>query len=396
MPRWSTFDSFLADTANAPTPAARQRLVDQLLTERSFPWVGDAQATFAYVGGDIERVALNLDSIPQDPPFEPFTRLEGTNFWYVTHPFAHDDLLDYLLAVNDPMTPLATETQLMDRITRYWRPDTLNPIGMSTAGQRVSVLRMPGARPFPDWSAMKRVRHGTTTELSIDSDELGFQARRVTVYLPPGYQETDQTYPLVIVQDGQWMAGPLQAPYIADALIKHQRMQPALIAMIHSGTQDERSREYSSLTGYSLFLLTELLPMLQTSFRIDATRIAVGGVALGAVAAANAALQNPSVFSRLFMISAPLGKGAFNDLLREIMTRFEKADQLPARVYQSVGRYEGKTRFVRPADHLRDILSHRRDIAYRFDQLATGHGLVGFRAVLPEALAWTLPGSAWS
>lgn len=395
MPRWSSFDSFLADAANAQSDSARQQLVNQLLAERpNFPWVESDRATFVYVGRDIERVAVNLDAIPHDPPFDPLIRLAGTNFWYVTRSFAMDDLLDYLLAVNDPMTPLAGETDLMGRIARYWRADELNPQRMESAGQRVSVLRMPAARPFPDWSAMSRVVHGTQTELTIDSDELGFSGRKVTVYLPPGYADSEGTYPLLILQDGQWMSGPLQAPSIADALIKHQRMEPTVIAMVNSGTQEERDREYSSQTGYSLFLLTELLPMLQMNFRVDATRVGVGGVALGSIAAANAALQNPSVFTRLILISAPLGKGAYQDLLREIMTRFERADALPSRVFQSVGRYEGKARFVRPAESLRDILNSRRDVAYRFVELGTGHGLVGFRAVLPEAMTWAFPGAA--
>ncbi|MFN8529161.1 MAG: alpha/beta hydrolase-fold protein [Anaerolineae bacterium] len=395
MPRWLSFDSFLADAMNAPSDQVRQQLVDQLLAEHpDFPWVEADKATFVYVGADIERVAVNLDAIPHDPPFDPLIRLQGTNFWYVTRSFAADDLLDYMLAINDPMTPLAEETDVLARVQRYWHADPLNPQRMEASTQNVSVLRMPNARPFPDWSGMGRVTHGSIHDLTIDSDELGFMGRSVTVYTPPGYADGEGTYPLLILQDGQWATGPLQTPYIADALIKHQRMQPTVIAMVQSGSQEERNREYSSQMGYSLFLLRELLPMLQMHFRIDATRIGVGGVALGAVAAANASLQNPSVFSRLILISPPLGTGAFQDLLREIMTRFERADQLPTRVFQSVGRYESRARFVRPALNLRDILSNRRDVEYRFVELGTGHGLVGFRGVLPEALAWTFPGAA--
>ena len=60
-------------------------------------------------------------------------------------------------------------------------------------------------------------------------------------------------YPLLIMQDGQWAVGPLQLPYIADALIKHRRMQPAVIAMMQSGNQDERNREYISNDKYYTF-----------------------------------------------------------------------------------------------------------------------------------------------
>ncbi len=394
MPRWSSFDSFLAEAQNTDA-AERQPLVDALMAERPvFPWIGDHQATFAFIGNGVERVALNLDTIQSDPPFAPFTHLEGTNFWYVTREFENDDLLDYLLAVDDPMTPLANDPHLVERVMRHWRTDPLNPTRMDAAQTNVSVLRMAEARPFPNWAAMSRVPHGRVIEVTIDSEEVGFKGRRLSVYTPPGYEGSGLVYPLLIMHDGQWANGPLQVPYIADALIKHHRMQPSLIAMVQSGTGEERNREYGVSDAHYLFLLTELLPMLQTNFRVDSTKIGVGGVALGAVAAAHAALRNPAVFSRLILISPPLGKGANQDQLRELINRFEQAEALPERIFQSVGRYEARARFYRPAQNLRDILSSRRNVAYEYAELGSGHGLVGFRAILPEALAWTFPDGA--
>ncbi len=49
-------------------------------------------------------------------------------------------------------------------------------------------------------------------------------------------------YPLLIFQDGQWANGPLQMPAIADVLIKHKRMKPMVIAMLQSGSHQERNR----------------------------------------------------------------------------------------------------------------------------------------------------------
>lgn len=393
MPRWSSFESFLADvTAEAETE--RQSLVDALLLERgNFPWVEDTRATFAFIGADIERVALNLDTISGDPPFASMTHIEGTNFWYVTREFASDDLLDYLLAINDPMTPLATETDIVGRVTRHWHPDPLNKLHMDSGQTSVSVLRMNDARPFPDWSAFARVSRGEVTEYDLDSQELGFSDRKLWVYTPPGYEGSGMAYPLLILQDGQWANGVLQIPQMADALIKHQRMSPTVIAMVQSGGQEERNREYISNMSYYLFLLTELLPMLQTNYRIDSTKVGVGGVAIGAVAAAQAALNNSAVFSRLIMISPPLGKGAYQDQLREIVGRFDSNDVLPERIFQSVGRYEAKSRFYRPAQNLRDVLESRRNVEYKFAELGSGHGLVSFRGILPEALAWAFPGA---
>ncbi len=391
MPRWNSFIHFLTE-AQQYIPEERQALVDELLGERQdWPWVEKYTATFIYVGAEPERVALNLDTIKGDPPFVPMVRLEGTHLWYINREFHHDDLLDYLLAVDDPMTPLAQERDIARRISNFWHVDPRNPIRMNTAQMTVSVLRMGDARPFPDWSKMHQVPKGQVYEHSINSTELRFSGRKLWVYTPPGYDVSKQ-YPVLIFQDGQWAVGPLQLPNIADGLIKHARMEPMVIAMVQSGDQKDRIHTYVSNDKHYQFVLSELLPWLQSHYSIDSADVGIGGVSVGAIAAAHAALENPSVFTHLMMLSPPLGKGIAQDKLREYMGRFEQADVIPQRIFQSVGRYEARARFLWPARILHSVLSQRpADTAYRYTEIGSGHGLVGFRSVLPEALAHTFP-----
>ncbi len=392
MSQWTSFNAFLQEALQAESDEQRQKLVDALLAERKqWPWIEGNRATFVLSRPDVETAALNLDTIQADPPFAMMTNLPGTTFWYVTQEFAPDDLLDYMLAINDPLTPLANEPDVIGRVARYWEVDSLNPLRMETPQMSVSVLRMNNARPFPDWHAMPRVPRGRVYEHQIDSDEVGFSGRRLWVYTPPGYEGSGLAYPLLVLHDGQWAIGPLQAPFIADALIKHRRMEPAIIAMIQSGSQEERHREYACDDRHYGFLLTELLPLLQTRYRVDSARIGIGGVALGAAAAAHAALNNPAVFTSLFMISPPMGKGPAQEQLTQIPTRFANAERLPERIFLSVGRYEARSRFLRPAHALSDILEGRTTTRFRFVEIGSGHGLVGFRSILPEALAWVLP-----
>lgn len=393
MPRWQTFSGFLADALNAPS-ADRAALVDVLLAERRFPWIEGEQATFTY-RGSASTVALNLDVIPGDPPFDPMQRLPDTDLWYVTRAFQRDDLLDYLLAIDDPMTPLAAERHLLKRVADHWRPDPLNPLRMEMAGQSVSVLRMDAARPLPDWSRFSRIERGSVREHVIASNELDMRGRKLWLYLPPGYADSEHVYPLLVLHDGQWMHGPLQVPLIADALIQHGRMQPAVIAMIQSATGAERDREYIANDAHYAFLVHELLPDLHTRYYIDATRVVLGGVDVGAAAALYAALKNPVAFSRVIAVSPPLGKGAHAEKLRPIANQLADAGAtLPRRIFLSVGRYEGRARFVRPVQVAADALTARADVRVSFVETGSGHGLVGFKSVLPEALAWALPGVA--
>lgn len=390
MPRWSSFRHFLEEV-NAAPPAERQSLVTALLEERpTFPWVEAHQATFVYNGMDADQVALNLDTINQDPPFAPMTRIPDTSLWHVTLPFKSDDLLDYLLAINDPMTSVRGDPDIVRRVRNFWRIDPLNPLKIVTPQSSVSVLRMPNARPFPDWNAMRRVRRGTLTEHSIDSAHIGYHNRRLTLYTPAGY-DPNTAYPLLVMLDGQWATGPLQLPAIADALIKHRRMQPAIIAMIQSSAENERNREYISNDKHYEFLIRELVPFVQTRHKLVDGGAAIMGVAVGAIAAAHAALINPDTFSALGLISPPLGKGQYQEELGYYYRRFSSADRLPARIFQSVGRFEAAARFNRPAHDLEAVLRGRRNVAYHFAETGSGHGLVGFRSILPEALAWLLP-----
>ncbi|MFN8374805.1 MAG: alpha/beta hydrolase-fold protein [Anaerolineae bacterium] len=391
MPHWNSFDSFLADAMQV-SGGERQALVDQLLSERGeWPWIQGNRATFIYSSVGTQSAALNMDTIKQDPPFAAMRNLADTTLWYVTQQFERDDLLDYLLAINDPMTPLAKEPDVVARMANHWRVDPRNPLRMNTAQLNVSVLRMSEARPFPDWSRMPNVPRGRIFEHTINSAQLGFGGRKLWVYTPPGYETSGVEYPMLIMQDGQWAAGPLQLPQIADALIKHGRMEPSVIAMIQSGNQQERLHEYIISDRYYAFTLLELLPFVQAQYRIDATNLGIGGVAVGAIAAAHAALKNPAVFERLIMISAPLGKGPDQDKLEQIIKRFQEAKVLPKRIFQSVGRYEARGRFIRPAETLDEILKARPDVEYQFVQIGSGHGLAGFKSILPEALAWAFP-----
>jgi len=395
MPRWTSFDSFLTEAARARSDGARQTLVDELVDERrEWPWVQGEKATFIFNSLAARKtVAINLDTIKADPPFAPMTQLEGTTLWHVTRNFAPDDLLDYLLVVDDPMTPLAQETDVLGRVTKFWRVDPANPLKMQTGQQDVSVLRMGEARPFLDWNILAAVPRGKVTEHTFDSLQLGIKNRKLWIYTPPGYEGSGLAYPLLILQDGQWANGPLQVPAIADALIKHKRLAPLVIAMVQSGDQQSREKEYISNDRHYSSLLLEVLPLVQTHYRIDSSNLGLGGVAIGAVAAAHAALKNPAVFNALLLISPPLGKGPNEDLLSLYANRFEVAPVLPRRIFQSVGRYEAKSRFLRPGFGLRDILSARLPEGYNFTEIGSGHGLVGFRSILPEALAWVFPAS---
>lgn len=375
----------------------RQRLVDELLnTHDEWPWVERDKATFVYDSWSAQNVALNVDIINRDPPFENMARLEDTSLWYFQRYFERDALVDYMFAVDDPGTPLAHEVDLMDRVGRFWQADPKNDLSISASQVDSSVLQMPRARPFANWQAMTAVPRGRVYRHRFSSVQLGFTDRSLWVYTPPGYDANDgKDYRLLILMDGQWAMNILELPYIADALIKHGRMQPIIIAMLASGSQSERVAEYVGNDKQYAALVAELLPFLQAEHRIEPLDLGLGGFGEGAIAAAYAALKNPAICGHLIMISPPLGRAPAVQLLKDFAQRFRDLPILPNHIFQSVGRYEQDLRFYQPALALRGILerrmAHDPDLQYRFVELGSGHSLAAFKSVLPEALAHVFP-----
>lgn len=394
--RWTSFIQFLAE-AHQLQPEERQTIVDELLaTHDEWPWVERDRAAFVYDSRSAESVRINLDIINADPPFEDLVKLEGTSLWYYQRYFDKDALLDYMFAVNDPGTPLAKEEDLVGRINKYWQVDPRNPRMVDTTQIDTSVLKMRKARPFPDWRKLRAVPRGKIYQHTFSSVQMQFTDRNLWVYTPPGYDpEEGKMYPLLVLTDGQWAVDIFEVPYIADALIKHGRMEPIIIAMEESGSQTDRVKDYISNDNHYTTILTELLPFLQTEYLIDSTNLGIGGVGEGAVAAAHAALKNSAVFAHLIMLSPPLGRGPAAQKLQEYAERFRDAPLLPRRIFQSVGRYEQRLRYHQPALALRGILERRMtndpNLDYKFVELGSGHSLAAFKSIMPEALAHIFP-----
>ena len=150
MPRWDSFSQFLQEVNQLDNDVSRQQLVNELLRERPrWPWVEGTSATFIHQNKDAESLAINLDIIEKDPPFDPMEKLEGTDLWFITRRFQPDDLLDYLVVVDDPMTPLRNDPNLPSRIAR-WKPDDLNPNVVSNGTLAGECSQYAASTPLPE------------------------------------------------------------------------------------------------------------------------------------------------------------------------------------------------------------------------------------------------------
>ncbi len=96
------------------------------------------------------------------------------------------------------------------------------------------------------------------------------------IYLPPNYEQSTKSYPVIYATDGQW-----EFHRFAHA-IETSNLDIILVA-IEQGPEERRIQDYA-LTGsssYLAFLQDELLPEMEASYRINANNKALQGASWG-------------------------------------------------------------------------------------------------------------------
>jgi enterochelin esterase-like enzyme len=112
--------------------------------------------------------------------------------------------------------------------------------------------------------------YGTTQTSSIVSAQVG-TTYNLFIYLPPGYAtDTTRTYPVIYGLDGDYRFNAM-AGYIDD-----DRINAILIGI---GRADRRTIDYGlpGATSYYNFLTLELIPFIESQYRIDTSNRTIAG-----------------------------------------------------------------------------------------------------------------------
>lgn len=144
-----------------------------------------------------------------------------------------------------------------------------------------------------------------------------------TVYLPAGYAAGTKRYPVIYMTDGQWNTNLYK---MAD-----QRGKEFIMVMIYQGPEHRRMTDYlpPGTTAYMRFLKTEMVPLIESTYRTNGDRsfygVSAGGT-IGSVLLANEPVGEP-YFKRYI-----LGDGAFfaltPDVLQQESARFAASPAL--------------------------------------------------------------------
>jgi predicted alpha/beta superfamily hydrolase len=239
-------------------------------------------------------------------------------------------------------------------------------------------------------------------------------SRRVSIYLPPGYDESTARYPVLYLQDGQNLFDPERAfvpgqdwglDEAAEALIGGGEIAPLIMVGIdHAGADrleeytpscDARRRAGGRLGAYRQFVVDELKPWIDARYRTRAAAASTGvaGSSLGGLAALEIGLSRPDVFGRLAALSP--------SLWWDRRCVIERARALPGRldlaIWLDAGTHEGPG-VIHHARVLKNVLLRHgwrlgRDLHYR--EIAWGqHSEAAWALRAPDVLRALFPPEA--
>jgi predicted alpha/beta superfamily hydrolase len=147
--------------------------------------------------------------------------------------------------------------------------------------------------------------------------------RDIVVYIPPGYDSSAASCPVLYLQDGQNLFDPhtayggqdWRADVTADDLILRGAIEPLIVVGIYNTgvrriseytpTKDPRRRKGGKGDRYAKMMAQELKPFIDREYhtRRSAGHSGVGGSSLGALVSLEAGLLYPRVFGRLAVLS---------------------------------------------------------------------------------------------
>ncbi|MFS4467103.1 alpha/beta hydrolase [Maribacter sp. 2210JD10-5] len=238
--------------------------------------------------------------------------------------------------------------------------------------------------------------------------------RKYAVYLPPDYEASDRSYPVLYLLHG---AGDDQTGWvqfgevlrIADNAIKDGTATPMIIVMPDAQTGQ---RGYFNVGDwkYEDFFFEEFMPFIEKQYRIKGEKRyrAVAGLSMGGGGSFMYALHRPDLFSSACPLSAYIGPLTLEQLKsqinqsgqkfadKEIENWFQRHNALnlieivPVKDIKSVRWYIdcGDDDFLYEGNSLVHIAMKKKEIPHEYRVRDGGHTWTYWRSSLPDVLGF--------
>ena len=184
-----------------------------------------------------------------------------------------------------------------------------NPALKPMRSPRTSILHLPGDHIYD----FKDVPHGTVHQHGYFSKPIK-RFRELKVYTPPGYETSDQDFPLLVLQHGHsdsfatWTEYG-KAHWILDNLIASKRAVPMIVAMLDGHPIPESygdGRSMENTNELETDLLQAALPMIRKLYRVKQGRqhSAIAGLSMGGLHSLSIGLAHTDDFAWIGAFSA--------------------------------------------------------------------------------------------
>jgi enterochelin esterase-like enzyme len=289
--------SFKGLLARVPTldPAARSAVIERYLAShggtplienqsKAIFLVQDRNGVPPRIVGDFNNWASGANG--QDPTVGVPTRIEGTDWSYLDASIYTNARAEYVLLY---------ETEAI--------PDPHNPRTVQAFAGPRSEVRMPQWVPQPEVDDPGEVPAGTVVGEAVPSKLLG-TPRRVWFYTPPGYETSEDWFPVLYVLDGGNYVERMRTPTVLDRLIARKAIPPLVAVFVEPA---DRQEEYSRNANWRAFMATELVPLVDKRFRTfpaPEKRVVLGS-SLSAYGAVDLAVEYPTVFGLCAALAPP-------------------------------------------------------------------------------------------
>ena len=346
-------------------PSTRDKNFVEQLKGGASPVITGRWVTFVY-RGDARDVELVGEMSDWDKRGLKLESLEGAGVKYLSMQFPADARIEYKYMIDGK-----------------WELDPLNPNKNDNGvGGENNFFALPEYQPSPYTRERSGVKRGRVETFKLATGD-GKPERAIRVYLPTGYETSNERYPAVYFGDGIEYLDRARAATIADNLIADHRLRPAIIVFT---APIERTKEYWMSDAYVDWLVRELVPAIDSKYRTvaGARSRAIGGASLGGLISAYAAYRHPEIFGNVIGQSA-----AFQVSGGRIISDYSSHARKAIRWYLETGRYEGLLESNR---RMKEVLE-RKGYRLVYRESNAGHNWTHWADRLADALSYTFPAS---
>lgn len=201
---------------------------------------------------------------------------------------------------------------------------------------------------------------------SISSKALN-EERELLVHLPANYQESDKSYPVVYILDGE---SHFRHATVASTVLQQNEMMPEAIVVAIPNNQGTRNRDLSSgRDNFINFIKTEVMGFISTNFRTTGHKTIFGHSGAGGFALFLLRSEHVNLFDSYIAASPAIGMKS----VRKFEQQFTDNIKFNKSLYFTMGGFDAEEQFIQPQTITNFVESLTnmapKDLAWSYDPL---------------------------